>query len=1079
MMKKLVKIKLINWHYLINETIDIKGNVLITGENGAGKSTVLDAIQYVLTAGKQKFNTAANDKASRDLIGYVRCKTGHDSNQYERVGDVTSHISLEFYDESKAKPFIIGSVIDSASNLSYPKSIYYRIEDMNLSDDLFITKNSPNNIATFKAIIKNLNSKMMTTQEEARKDFCNRFGSLNERFVELLPKALAFRPINNVKDFVYSYLLDSKEIHIDLLKENIRTLTEFENYLKQVKEKIIRLEEISSIYETIQSVEENMSIQEYIVKRADKEINLLVIKNKELDVNRLGNNRTLANNEYNDMINKLSKERDYLSGLEKSLYNNDKYQLLKQLEKEKNDLKRLINELIIEDQKLNTRLKSIFDLILMLHEENIHLNNMEALYQYRNKTIGQENVSDFIELISEFNSELKNSIAQLMDERAVINIDRKAELQKLNSINEDIKILGSKKLIYPEYVTKLKNAITKDIKAELGIDIEPKVLCELLYMKDESWQNAVEGYLNTQRFNLIVEPEYFDKSLRIYERVKYQLNIHTAGLVNTLKLDEFASEKENSLGYVVGSRNKYAKNYVNMLLDRVITCNNVDELKLHPIAITKSCMVYQNKTARQIKEDVYKVPFIGQDAYKKQLELKLIEKAENEKRISELDKQINKINSILKILDSFELNYVKDHIFVKLNLQKANVDLTILESKLKEIDTSTFMDLEMKISQIQQSVKELENKSGLLNRNIAQLDFKIESIANEIKFEQNKQNEFEVELSLIETNILSILSKAEDRYKEALKDKDLYVVRDNYIRQRTGTESRLNNLLGDLRIKQSDYNRDNHFGAALGIEGIETFFSELKNLKDSKVTFYDEKIKESKKKAEEQFQDEFISKLQENILNAQREFRKLNDALKGISFGEDEYRFEYHFDKENVKFYDMIMDDSNIGGESLFSTSFRDKHKEALEALFEQISYDNEDSKKALEKYTDYRTYMDYDIKIIHSNGSTSSFSKVGREKSGGETQTPFYVAIAASFMQLYNTNQNDAIGLILFDEAFDKMDETRIESMMTFLNKLNLQIILASPPQKIESIAPYVKTTLVINREQNIAFIEEFHHNV
>ena len=55
-MKQLTKIRLINWHYFENETINVKGNILMTGINASGKSTILDAISFVLTAGDQNFN---------------------------------------------------------------------------------------------------------------------------------------------------------------------------------------------------------------------------------------------------------------------------------------------------------------------------------------------------------------------------------------------------------------------------------------------------------------------------------------------------------------------------------------------------------------------------------------------------------------------------------------------------------------------------------------------------------------------------------------------------------------------------------------------------------------------------------------------------------------------------------------------------------------------------------------------------------------------------------------------------------------------------------------------------------------
>ena len=41
-MKTLTKVKLINWHTFSNEEFEIYKNALITGENGTGKSTILN-----------------------------------------------------------------------------------------------------------------------------------------------------------------------------------------------------------------------------------------------------------------------------------------------------------------------------------------------------------------------------------------------------------------------------------------------------------------------------------------------------------------------------------------------------------------------------------------------------------------------------------------------------------------------------------------------------------------------------------------------------------------------------------------------------------------------------------------------------------------------------------------------------------------------------------------------------------------------------------------------------------------------------------------------------------------------------
>ena len=38
-MKKLTKIKLINWHLYNDASIEVKNNIVVCGDNGSGKST--------------------------------------------------------------------------------------------------------------------------------------------------------------------------------------------------------------------------------------------------------------------------------------------------------------------------------------------------------------------------------------------------------------------------------------------------------------------------------------------------------------------------------------------------------------------------------------------------------------------------------------------------------------------------------------------------------------------------------------------------------------------------------------------------------------------------------------------------------------------------------------------------------------------------------------------------------------------------------------------------------------------------------------------------------------------------------
>ena len=135
-MKKLTRVKLINWHRFVNATIDLEKSTLISGENGAGKSTLLDAIQFVIICSTNYFNKAAHENGKRKLTGYIRCKTGRENKPYERTGEISAHVALEFYEEKKDKYFVIGAVVDSASE-GQEKTARYLMDGVRFEDSMF------------------------------------------------------------------------------------------------------------------------------------------------------------------------------------------------------------------------------------------------------------------------------------------------------------------------------------------------------------------------------------------------------------------------------------------------------------------------------------------------------------------------------------------------------------------------------------------------------------------------------------------------------------------------------------------------------------------------------------------------------------------------------------------------------------------------------------------------------------------------------------------------------------------------------------------------------------------------------
>jgi uncharacterized protein YPO0396 len=290
--------------------------------------------------------------------------------------------------------------------------------------------------------------------------------------------------------------------------------------------------------------------------------------------------------------------------------------------------------------------------------------------------------------------------------------------------------------------------------------------------------------------------------------------------------------------------------------------------------------------------------------------------------------------------------------------------------------------------------------------------------------------------------------------------------------------------LWELRRRYNDKHKMGYDTDALDNGVYETAWLELS---ENKLPEYHLKIEDARQKAYEQFREDFLSKLQNNINDAKRQIDGLNSALANSSFGDDTYRFRIIPQQDYKRFYDMIIDPMLVeGGYNLFSGQFNTKYKDEIGDLFSLITDEGDrkgaegrdDYEKRVQTFTDYRTYLSFDLEVINREGESQRLSKTLGKKSGGETQTPFYIAVLASFTQLYRTGRDrkaNTARIIIFDEAFSKMDSERIISSIKLLRQFNFQVILSAPPDKIGDIAVLVDRNLCVLREGKQATVRGF----
>ena len=260
--------RLVNWHYFTDSLIELGPATLLGGDNGSGKSTIIDAIQYALVAqvGKIRFNAAASDrKATRTIESYCRCKVGADSLDYVRK-DCISHVILEFADGERC--FCAGIMVEAFTEGDAREHEWLleggKIEDVKVYDGSQFL--SPR---VFRDSIKQLGGYLCATKREYNNRLTHLLG-VHRRGVDFNPyleavvRSVSFTPFSSVHDFVCNYILEEHDVDVGAMKENLQNYRAAEREALAVEQRIQQLTEIAALTDAVTQAARQILRQEYL-----------------------------------------------------------------------------------------------------------------------------------------------------------------------------------------------------------------------------------------------------------------------------------------------------------------------------------------------------------------------------------------------------------------------------------------------------------------------------------------------------------------------------------------------------------------------------------------------------------------------------------------------------------------------------------------------------------------------------------------------------------------------------------------------------------------------------------------------
>lgn len=1122
-MKVMKRLLLIHWHYFTHETIYFDKINFLTGKNASGKSTIVDALQLVLlcdTSGTF-FNKAARGRGNRTLSGYLRGELGDDEEsgfRYLREGRFTSYIALEFYDEEKDKFFTVGCCFDTYAENDMQK-LFFRFDNA-MPDHEFIVDKVPMDITALRLYIKERytagHSYTTDVNRDFKQDLYGKLGGLRDRFGQLLKKAVSFNPNVDIQQFISEFVCDPQQtVDVSRMQENIRSYKNLERETSVLKERIELLSQIIDTHQAFATYRQNEILYSYLIDRAR-----LSIKENELSDARQ------RSDIYRDKLTSLKSELEQLKTeqsrfqnerdiMQVNLHNNKQAQVLEQMqtqiaEKEQqirvlnNELQRYTALLVrnvtswfasasallqiikgVDYSIINPILVSRIDALIGESEQLLgDISSLRSPDVSAILNVGKDGLLHHAAAADSIKSQSDGLVRRFDEEQKVVAINRTALQKEQQSLESGI-------YQFPQDVIDLKEAIYSHLHLKSGSAVKVAIVAEVAEIKNDRWRNVIEGYLNTQKYYLIVAPEHFSTAIQVYDHIKRQKSIYNTGIVDVEKLKRLTPTRDpGSLAEEIDTDDPNVRLFLDFTLGRVKKCEHVGELRRHRTAVTDDGMLYQNFVVRAMNPNRWEKPAIGQCAIKQRLEAV-------KREIMDLTEKILMYSSIksafghgsgIVFLSQSDAEQIIASATNFGQIPEIEQEIQRLNREMETVDRSAVDALQKRIAQLGETLSELGKNieqqikdSGALEEQLRVCSEETipkltkELIAMRVQLEETFPSEWVEETGA-------------PRYIRELSTRgDAANIERAFPRELSRSVNAKDAMWDELRNSRRKYNDSYKMGHDVNAVDNEVYDNAWLELSDIKLPDYLSKIEDARSKAFEQFQEDFLSRLQNNINDAKRQIDGLNSALSGSSFGEDTYRFRIVARPEYKRYYDMIVDPMLLeGGYNLLTEQYNAKYKEEIAELFSIITNESENAKaqahddyeKRVQAFTDYRTYLTFDLEVINKDGESQRLSKTLGKKSGGETQTPFYIAVLASFAQLYRIGRDRTANtsrIILFDEAFSKMDGERIVLSVELLRQFNFQVVLSAPPDKIGDIATLVDRNLCVLRNGKKACVRSF----
>lgn len=1072
--------ELLNWgtfHEKIWKIEPNGNNSLLTGSIGSGKSTLVDALTCLIVPHHTiNFNKAANaEKKERNFISYIKGYYKFERDEIDLKGKA---VSLR-YTNSTDSTFTV--ILANFNNIGYNTSItlgqVFWIENEK-PQKLLLISSKPLTIKEYFSDIEDVRGLRKKLKEYSFIDlyddnfsqysqrFRQLFGMNSDKAIDLFYQTVSMKSVSSLTTFVREQMLERTEIKIqtDELKKRFDDLNKAYAAVQEARKQRDILKPIVELSKTYKEYQEKIREIDNIVQAipgyfASRKIALL-----EQEIQICNGKLNQLKNQLEGIERTLETKRDAASQIKHNIRSNGG-ERLEQIAKEISQ-----RELSRDDKKVRH----------IQYLENTSVCDLPAANTdktfYSNLKSAQQKIID-----------LENIQGDKLEEQADKAADQRALKEKIDVEEAELVSLKNRKNQIPLEILNLREQLAIDLEIK---EVEIPFTGELLQVKadEKDWEGALERLLRGFGVSMLVPEKYYRQvsqyvnERRLKDNKNRGMRFEYFKVSHNFKQNNFQSNSDmNSVVNKIEIKpdtpfEEWLEAELQKRFD--LKCVSLEEFQKQGDVITKEG---QFKTGRQrhTKDDrrelwdrrnfvlgwTNKAKIL---AVEKHLTALQKEKSEVDSAIGRLSIEIGnnttlntKLNLVVACTNWNDLNWHNEarEIF-KLEQEKNNLENT--NNVLKELQAQLVIVLG-EIETLDKSQKLKSEEIGGIKSNLNDYKTEIEIcnttrnylLQSEVELYFPKIDELISALKLTFKNVDAVSKDLNTRFtgKNGEKDK----LNDNLIK----AVKEITKVMKEFK----DTYPSESLELSVEVESSGEFLKIFEKIISDGLPAHEARFK--KMLNENTINDivAFDSKLDNHFKAIKKKIEEINKHLKEIEFNKGTYiklLNDRNADEEIKKFKSALKECYSYISDS--SDAYTEERFTKVKVILDRFSSNDGKQIEWTDKVTDVRNWFIFNASEKYSeDDSEKEFYAGTAGKSGGQKEKLAYTilasALAYQFGLSYGEPRSKSFRFVVIDEAFGRGDDESTQFGLGLFKKLNLQLLIVTPLQKIHVIENYINS--------------------